>query len=262
MKLVDDGELGSRAFWQAVAAELLGTMLFQMMGGSIRLAEYNGLDLVVVIYMTARASGGMVNPAVAGAVLGAGKISLIRFIAFVVAQLAGGVIGALLNAGLMPGTTSFSDWGTSNTGPGCTPDWSASDEYTAEEWHGFIFGWEMAGTFMLCTTVLHTAVDDPAKFGAVAPVAIGLTVFVNAANSGHLTGGCYNPARFFGPALAFGCRLDLVWLYWLAQATGSALAVATRFVLMAPPPSPQDQGDPPMIENKATELLPKSREAL
>lgn len=86
-----------------------------------------------------------------------------------------------------------------------------------------VFIWEFVGTFTLCATVLATAVAKPG-FGNMAPMAIGLSVACNVATSGSITGGCYNPARFFGPAVVFGCRLHLFWLYFLAELAGAAAA--------------------------------------
>jgi len=44
-----------------------------------------------------------------------------------------------------------------------------------------------------------------------------------------------SPARFFGPALAFGCRLGLFWLYWTAELFGAvSAALLYKHVFMLP----------------------------
>jgi len=166
--------------------------------------------------MTAAASGGVVNPAVALCLLISGEISAVKFMVYSCVELLGAVFGALLGALADPDAPVLS-WSTESTGPGCVPDSIEPSQYAA------IFVWEFLGTFMLCATVLTTAVDKPG-FGDLAPLAIGLAVAINVGTSGSITGGCYNPARFFGPALALGCRLHLIWLYFAAEFAGAVAA--------------------------------------
>jgi len=41
-----------------------------------------------------------------------------------------------------------------------------------------------------------------------------------------------SPARFIGPAVAFGCRINLIALYWSAELAGGILAALShKFVL-------------------------------
>merc|ERR1711988_1837305 len=105
-------------------------------------------------------------------------------------------------------------WGIYTHHPGCVPIGHNQGE---------TFMWEAVGTFVLCSTVLAAAIAKPG-FGNLAPVAIGLAVLVNVLVSGGITGGAYNPARFFGPAIAFGCRLDKWFIYVSAQVVGALLA--------------------------------------
>lgn len=207
--------VASMSLGRAALAEFVGTLLFQCLGGAEPYAPFNGLILTVVIYMTANASGGVVNPAVALCLLVTGEISAVKFAVYSVVELLGAVFGALLGALADPEAADIS-WSIDSALPGCVPE-IPSSHYSA------VFVWEFIGTFMLCATVLTTAVAKPG-FGDLAPLAIGLAVAVNVGTSGSITGGCYNPARFFGPALAFGCRLNLIWLYFGAQAAGGVAA--------------------------------------
>ena len=43
-----------------------------------------------------------------------------------------------------------------------------------------------------------------------------------------------SPARYFGPALVWGCNIDLLWIYWLAQHLGALLAAAVHTIYEAP----------------------------
>ena len=197
--------------------EFVGTLLFQLVGGDADIGAYNGMILAVVIYMTAHASGGVVNPAVSTCLLAVGEMPVAKWAAYVASQLLGAVAGSLI-ARIADPTAHSLGWAIDGVGHGCVP-------LSASESQQFlpIFIWEFIGTFMLCATVLTTAVDTPG-FGDLAPFAIGLAVAVNVDTSGSITGGCYNPARFFGPALAFGCRLQLIWLYFSAELLGGLAA--------------------------------------
>ena len=113
----------------------------------------------------------------------------------------------------------LSAWSLDGIGPGCVPMHIDSDLYFP------VFVWELVGTFVLCMTVLATAVAKPGH-GDMAPLAIGLAISINVGTSGSITGGCYNPARFFGPALVYGCRLHLIWLYFFAEILGGLAAAA------------------------------------
>ena len=59
---------------------------------------------------------------------------------------------------------------------------------------------------------------------AVAPFAIGATVFAGALVTGPLTGGSFNPARSLGPAVVGGIWTSH-WLYWLAPTIGMVAAM-------------------------------------
>ncbi|KAL1498471.1 hypothetical protein AB1Y20_013796 [Prymnesium parvum] len=221
---------------RALAAEFMGTLLFQLVGGTENSPVHNGVVLAVVIYMTAAISGGVVNPAVATGLLIAGEMPRTKWALYVIAQLSGAVVGALI-AGLIYDECyvtpdhpqhmgCFKDYSYFNTGPGCVPD-------TPPEAYFRVWAWEFIGTFMLVGVVFETVVSKPG-FGNVAPLAIGAAVFVNVGSSGGVTGGAYNPARFFGPAMAFGCRIGLVWLYWSAQLGGGILAALAHSNVLLP----------------------------
>ena len=83
---------------------------------------------------------------------------------------------------------------------------------------------------MLVTTVFATAVSKKG-FGNTAPIAIGLAILVAVGSCGMISGGAFNPARFFGPAIVWGCAVSKIWVYWLAELMGGAGAgLLWRFV--------------------------------
>ncbi len=86
------------------------------------------------------------------------------------------------------------------------------------------------GTFCLVLVIL-AAVYSKKSFKDWAPLAIGTTLGFIVMVGGPLTGGSFNPARWFGPALV-GNTCGGVWPYLVGPMVGSLLAVAVfRFVL-------------------------------
>ena len=89
---------------------------------------------------------------------------------------------------------------------------------------------EAIGTFCLVLVIL-AAVYSKKSFKEWAPLAIGTTLGFIVMVGGPLTGGSFNPARWFGPALV-GNEWGGVWPYLVGPIVGSLLAAAVfRFVL-------------------------------
>lgn len=78
-------------------------------------------------------------------------------------------------------------------------------------------------TFILMVVILGSGLDRRAPIG-FAGLAIGLTVGVEAACMGPITGASMNPARSLGPALVGGFW-QYHWVYWVAPILGAQLAV-------------------------------------
>jgi aquaporin Z len=79
-------------------------------------------------------------------------------------------------------------------------------------------------TFILMFVILGSGLDRRAHIG-LAGIAIGLTVGLEAAFMGPITGASMNPARSLGPALIGGIW-NHHWVYWVAPIWGAQLAVA------------------------------------
>jgi glycerol uptake facilitator-like aquaporin len=71
----------------------------------------------------------------------------------------------------------------------------------------------------LLAFVIMGVATEPEAPAAIAPFAIGATVFAGALVTGPLTGGSFNPARSFGPAIVSGVW-TAHWLYWIAPIAG------------------------------------------
>ena len=102
---------------------------------------------------------------------------------------------------------------------------------------------EAIGTFCLVLVIL-AAVYSKKSFKEWAPLAIGTTLGFIVMVGGPLTGGSFNPARWFGPALV-GNEWGGVWPYLVGPIVGSLLAAAVfRFVLEAGGPAPTEPPEP------------------
>ncbi len=176
-----------------------------------------GFILCVLIIGIGIASGGHFNPAVTFGAALMKKIAPVDAVIYVLAQLSGGVLGALLTKGLLEDEGRASNYGAATISPllgGAT--------------QGFIV--EALGAFLLVLTVLAVALGIRAK-KEWAPLAIGLTFAAIGMVFGPLTGASVNPARWFGPALVSGEFAD-AWVYVLAPLVGGALAfLFYRFVI-------------------------------
>jgi len=170
-----------------------------------------------LIVMFGVVSGGHFNPAVTLAAWAIKRISSVDALIYLLAQLSGGVLGALLTKGLLL-------------------DEGRPTHYGATEVSGLLAGnfagsiVEGVGTFCLVLVIL-AAVYSEKSFKEWAPLAIGTTLGFIVMVGGPLTGGSFNPARWFGPALV-GNSFGDVWPYLLGPIVGALLAAAVyRFVL-------------------------------
>ena len=227
-ELMDTSDLTSKAAWQATLAELIAVMLFVFVGagaivgigmvgadggaGLIIAALAHGLAFAVLVAAIGGISGGHINPAVTVAAVVTGKMSLVKGVMYVVAQLVGALVGAALLLSVIP-TASQGTLGAHALSIDAAP--------------GLIV--EMVLTFMLVFVIFATAMD-PKGPGHLAPFAIGLTVMVDSFVGVPLTGASMNPARSFGPALATGEWADH-WVYWVGPIMGAVLAAVIYEVI-------------------------------
>jgi MIP family channel proteins len=179
-----------------------------------------------LVVMFGVVSGGHFNPAVTLAAIAIKRISAIDGVIYMLAQFSGGVLGALLCKGLLLDEGRATHYGAATVSP-----------LLAGNPQGAII--EAIGTFCLVLVIL-AAVFSKKSFKDWAPLAIGTTLGFIVMVGGPLTGGSFNPARWFGPALV-GNEWGGVWPYLVGPIVGSLLAaVVFRFVLEAGGPAPTE----------------------
>jgi MIP family channel proteins len=176
--------------------------------GLIGIALAHSLALGVMITATMNVSGGHLNPAVTLGLLSIRRIDARSALAYVIAQLAGGVLAVLTLKWVIPAAMSA----TSTLG---TPALANTMNLQSG------MALEAVLTFFLMSAVMGTAVaKDAPKVGGFA---IGLVLLFDIIVGGTLTGAAMNPARAFGPALVSGTwYAQPVW--WIGPIVGAVIA--------------------------------------
>jgi MIP family channel proteins len=240
----------------AYIAELIGTLLLVFFVTSVvtlyvssgQNAQF-GSDFAVVglvhafvlfglIITFGSVSGGHFNPAVTTAAAFLRKIEPIDAVVYILAQLSGGVLGALLTKSILLDEGRAGDYGAVKV--------SALLGSPAQA--AIVEG---IGAFILVLVIVAVLISGkgPKQWE---PLAAGTTLGLAVMVLGPLTGGSFNPARWFGPALVSNSFTD-AWPYVIGPIAGALVAVAVyRFVLAggapaAPTPTPGSPvaGSPP-----------------
>ncbi len=228
----------------AYLAELIGTFLLVFFITSVVVlfvatgsqAQF-GSDFAVVglvhafllfglIVMFGVVSGGHFNPAVTLAAAVLKRISPIDAIIYILAQLSGAVLGALLTKGLLLDEGRATHYGAVQVSSLLNGSFAGSVV-------------EAVGTFCLVLVIL-ASVYSKKSFKEWAPLAIGTTLGFIVMVGGPMDGGSFNPARWFGPALV-GNDFGGTWPYIVGPIVGSLLAAAVfKFVLEPGGPAPTE----------------------
>jgi glycerol uptake facilitator-like aquaporin len=167
------------ALGKRLAAELVGTFVFVLVGAGSALgtpansdpaaslliaALANGLGLAMAVSATMGISGGVLNPAVAVGLLVGRKLALRDGVPYVIAELAGATLaGAALVAAFPSSLGNSVHWGA--------PTLSAS----ISAWQGIAV--EALLTFVLVIAIYGTAVDSRAP--RIGGLGIGLAVLAD-----------------------------------------------------------------------------------
>lgn len=178
--------------------------------GFVGVALASGFVLAVMVSVTAHVSGGHVNPAVTVAVWVVGRIGTARAVVYVVAQLAGGIFGALLLRLVVPPAV----WKAAKLGTPLLATGVGGGKGVLTE---------AILTFFLVFAVFGTMLDDRGPFSKTAGLTIGLVLAFDILAGGPLTGAAANPARSFGPALVSGTWTGW-WVYWVGPPAGGVIA--------------------------------------
>ncbi|KAF2146239.1 uncharacterized protein K452DRAFT_219714 [Aplosporella prunicola CBS 121167] len=183
----------------AASAPNVATLLYISLGF--------GFSLAVNAWVFFRISGGLFNPAVTLGMCLIGAVGWVRGALVVLTQIIGAICAAGIVSCLFPGPLAVrtSLGGSTSIVRGL-----------------FI---EMFLTAQLVFTIFMLAAEKH-KGTYLAPIGIGLSLFIAELSGVYFTGGSLNPARSFGPDVILHTFNGYHWIYWVGPALGSLLAVS------------------------------------
>jgi aquaporin Z len=186
-----------------------------------------GLTVLSGAYALGPISGGHFNPAVSVGLWTGGRFPATLLVPYIAAQVAGGVLGAVVLYLIASGRPDFTLAGG-----------FAANGYADHSPGGYtmISGLvtEVVMTFMFLIVILG-ATHKRAPVG-FAGLAIGLALTLIHLISIPVTNTSVNPARSTGPALLVGgWALQQLWLFWIAPLLGAAAAGFTYKALLEGP---------------------------
>ena len=238
--------LGKRA-----AAEFIGTfwLVFGGCGSAVISAAFPnvgigllgvalafGLTVLTMAFAIGHISGCHLNPAVSVGLVVGKRFPASDLLAYVVAQVAGGIAGAGVLYVIASGKAGFDLAGG-----------FASNGYAAHSPGGYslvaCLVAEVVLTFMFLI-IIQGATDRRAPQG-FAPIAIGLGLTLIHLISIPVTNTSVNPARSTAVAVfAGGLAIQQLWLFWAAPIIGGILAgIVHRTIFEKTPPEPAIMGE-------------------
>jgi len=174
-----------------------------------------GLTVLTMVYAVGHISGGHFNPAVSFGLWSAGKFETKDLLPYIVAQVVGGTVGALVLYLIATGQAGFEVGGFASNGFGeLSPGkYSLTAVLITEVVFTFIFLFIILGA---------TSKNAPAGFAGIA-IGLGLTlihlVSIPVSNTS------VNPARSTAAALfADTAAMSQLWVFWIAPIVGAVLA--------------------------------------
>lgn len=215
--------------WRRLFSELYGTFLLVivaagagMMGAAFpdtisRSAAVvaPGLMVLGIIMFMGKISGAHLNPAVSIAFALRGDFPWRRVPGYVVVQLIGATVAALLLRWAVDVSAAF------------------GSNYVA---HGYSEGraylMEALLTLGLVSVILGTA-SGAQNIGIFSAIGVGAYIALAGLWGSPISGASMNPARTFGPDLVAG-RFSDFWLYVAGPLTGAVVAVGIAYVLRGP----------------------------
>jgi aquaporin Z len=231
--------------YKRAAAEFFGTfwLVFGGCGSAVLAAAFPqlgigfagvalafGLTLLTMAFAIGHISGCHLNPAVSVGLVVGRRFPASELPAYVVAQLAGAVLGSgvlYLIASGKPGFSLAGGFASNGYGVHSPGGYSLMACFVAEV--------VLSAFFLL---VILGATDQRAPKG-FAPIAIGLCLTLIHLISIPVTNTSVNPARSTGPALFVGgWAIGQLWLFWVAPILGAVLGGLISNAFFAAPQPP------------------------
>ncbi len=218
-----------RQEWRRLFSELLGTFLLVMAaaGGGMMGKAFPGeishsaavvapgLTVLAVILFMGKISGAHLNPAVSIAFALRRDFQWRRVPGYIVAQLAGATIAALILHAVINVSSKY------------------GSNFPAHGYSDMAAFWmELLLTFGLVSVILGTA-SGAQNIGIIGAFGVGSYIALAGLWGSPISGASMNPARTFGPDLA-SLTFTGYWVYVAGPLAGAAVAVAVAYVLRGP----------------------------
>ena len=172
-----------------------------------------GAALMVMVFAGGHISGAHYNPAVTLAVLIRGKVKASDAVPYMIAQIAGSALAALVVSKCFRAGVAVTAMAP-HVGPALLAE--------------FLF------TFALAYVVLNAATAEGTSGNSFYGLAIGMTVMTGAFAVGDISGGAFNPAVAVGISMLGLSSWSNIWIFLVAE-FGAAIVAAIVFMLINPP---------------------------
>jgi aquaporin Z len=215
-----------RQEWRRLASELLGTffLVLAAAGGGMMGQAFPGvisrtaavvapaLTVMAIILFMGKISGAHLNPAVSFAFALRGDFPWRRVPAYVVVQLIGATLAALVLHGIINVSAKY------------------GSNYPVHGYSGLAAFWmELLLTTGLVSVILGTA-SGAQNVGIIGAFGVGGYIALAGLWASPISGASMNPARTFGPDLA-STTFTGYWVYLAGPVAGAVIAVGIAFVL-------------------------------
>jgi aquaporin Z len=199
-----------------LATEFIGTfflvltIVFVVSSKSPLAALGIGAVLIGMVYAGAHISGAHYNPAVSIAAFVRGRLEATDLAGYVVAQLAGGLVAAVLGL-----------WFFENAAGGAYENNEVVKVFVVEALFTFALGWVM----------LNVGTSRNQEDNHFYGLAVGFIVAAGVVAVGDISGAVFNPAVALGISFAKLSAWSNLWIYLLSQVVGGvAAALAFRAI--------------------------------
>ncbi|OAQ99913.1 hypothetical protein LLEC1_04722 [Akanthomyces lecanii] len=166
-----------------------------------------GFSLAVNAWVFFRISGGLFNPAVTLGLVLIGGLGPTRACLIFAAQILGATSSAAIVSVLFPGDLQIA----TTLGGGTS--------VVQGVWIEAFLTAELVFTIIMLAAEKH-------KGTFLAPIGIGLSLFIAELTGVYFTGGSLNPARSIGPCIVLQSFPTYHWIYWVGPGIGSILAAS------------------------------------
>jgi aquaporin Z len=208
---------------------------FDLYGRVILISLALGFGVLGMAYAFGDISGASFNPAITIGAWAAGRLNARDAVAFIVAQVLGGILAVGLIAGVAYGSPSL--WSTAVSSSFAAQGYAGNGaplSYSVA-W-GSVFLLEVLLTFFLVLVALFTTRSSNSTKN-LAPVGIALTLLMTNLVAIPIDGASINPARSFAPALLSSFvagnhwAIQQDWLFWVAPIVGGLIAAVVDRIL-------------------------------